>query len=243
MNNDLNIKGRVTDLVRCLLIKGCSLSLPVVIYSPMNLKTKGDNRVCRVGLDMDDVLMNFVGAFCDWHNKQFGTSLIREDVTSFQLEVLSHDRQEIIECIRRFYGSPEHKAALPHSKAVEVVQKLQTSMEVFVVTSRPETAAPETYSWLKKHFPGLVNRVYFTRESLYTEQKISKSEVCRQLALDIFVDDAPQYIEDVSRTVPKPLLFDSPWNRDFTPNACNIQRVYGWDEVLHHINLLNDKTE
>jgi uncharacterized HAD superfamily protein len=39
-----------------------------------------------IGIDLDDVLLNFNDAFLDFHNSTYSTSNKREDITSFYLE-------------------------------------------------------------------------------------------------------------------------------------------------------------
>ncbi len=75
-----------------------------------------------IGLDFDDVLMEFNGALCLFHNAQYGTSLTRADITSHHLkETWGCTQEEVIRRVNEFYRSLEHDLASPVVGAVEVL--------------------------------------------------------------------------------------------------------------------------
>lgn len=54
--------------------------------------------------------------------------------------------------------------------------------------------------------------------------------MCKEENVDLFIDDAPHYIEDFSRIGIKCLLFDRPWNH-VQIDGPNVKRVKNWKEI------------
>ena len=186
-----------------------------------------------IGVDLDDVLMDFNTGLCTFHNARYGTSLVRENLISYALEeTWGCDREEAVRRVREFYHSSEHFTTQPILGAVEVIRELQDAgRTIAVITSRPESISIQTYSWLERHFPSLVGNVHFASHFFHQETKITKVEICQKLGIEIFIDDAPFHVESVATVVGQVLLFDAPWNRGCDFTLPNIQRVDSWDEI------------
>ena len=193
-----------------------------------------------IGLDLDDVLMDFNAGLCVFHNARYGTSLVREDITSYHLEkIWGCSQEEAIRRVSEFYCSFEHYATQPVPGAVEIVKELQDKEKVVIITSRPESVSAQTYTWLKKHFPFLTGNVHFTAHFFHKETIVTKREVCQKLGVGVFVDDAHFHAEDVATIVEQVLLFDTPWNRSQKLVLPNIRRVHSWNEI--HALLTKEK--
>jgi len=186
-----------------------------------------------VGVDFDDVLMDFNGALCLFHNSRYGTTLSRSDIKSYFLEkTWGCSREEAVKRVSDFYWSVEHDTALPVTRAVEVLQSLQESVSFTIVTSRPESVSTQTLNWLNKYFSGLFEEVRFTSHFFHEEGLMTKGEVCREIGIKFFIDDAPFHIDDVASEVETALLFDTPWNQEHNSTFPNVSRVQSWSEIL-----------
>ncbi|OGZ15281.1 MAG: hypothetical protein A3J08_00665 [Candidatus Lloydbacteria bacterium RIFCSPLOWO2_02_FULL_51_11] len=185
-----------------------------------------------IGLDFDDVLFDFNAGLCGFHNKRYGTSLVKEKITSYLLgDIWGCDLEESVRRINEFYRAPEHAATQPVAGAVEVVGELWRDNRLVVITSRPESVRRETLAWLERWFPFLVGNVHFATHFFHKEGSETKGEICRTLGVDIFVDDAPFHMEDISSVVSQVFLFDAPWNQGYTPTSPTIRRVRSWSEI------------
>jgi uncharacterized HAD superfamily protein len=186
-----------------------------------------------IGLDFDDVLLDFHKAFYDYHNPLYGTNLCREQMTTYHIEdILGIPRSELEERIVNFYHSDHHDNADPVPGAYEAVRKLCTNNHCVIITSRPDHIKERTLSWLERHFGGLFKHVYFTNQFVGRDGvKKTKSEACTELGVEVFVDDNHAYAVDVANGGKKALLFDAPWNRLADPHP-NITRVHSWDHIL-----------
>lgn len=187
----------------------------------------------RVGVDLDDVLIDCVPALCEFHNRQYGTNFRRADVRSFHLhEVWGCSTEEVTRCIGEFYGSPEHAKATPVEGAVAAIRKLQERGELTaVITARAESAREATEALLACCYPSLTSLVTYTNHE-------TKATVCKELDVQVFMDDAGHNAEDVASVVELSLLFDTPWNRKHVPSRPNLRRVYSWQEALAMIDAM-----
>jgi len=79
-----------------------------------------------IGIDLDDVLLDFNTALCEWHNLKYGTSYTRADIFSFDLkDVWKCPQEETNKRIVEFYNSEFHPKALPVPGTVEAIKKLK----------------------------------------------------------------------------------------------------------------------
>ncbi len=183
----------------------------------------------KLAIDHDDVVMGFNAALCCYHNARYGTTLTRADITSYHLkDIWDTTTEEAHRRIFDFYCSKEHEEAEPMPGAKKVIEMLEEHYEIEVITARPERFRPQTLAWLEGHFPQLVDRVHFTNRFGDTGKEILKSEVCARIDAEIFVDDAPMHHEDVARVVPRTILFEAPWNREYAATLPQKQRVRSW---------------
>lgn len=185
----------------------------------------------RVGVDLDDVLIDCNSALCAFHNRRYGTNYRRADVYSFHLhELWGCSTKEVTRRIDEFFNSPEHARAAAMDGAVAAIRKLQERGELTVViTARNESARKVTEALLACHHPTLIDLVTYTNHE-------TKATICQELGIQVFVDDASHNAEDVAPFVELSLLFDAPWNQTYVPSRPNIRRMHSWQEVLATID-------
>ena len=156
----------------------------------------------RVGVDLDDVLSDLISELICTHRVLTGACLTREQATGwsvFPAEV--HDRVRA-----EGYG---RLTVLPGAR--EFMEWLRPRHGVFIVTYRNEAARAVTRQWLDTHFTGLYDDVRFTGGS--------KVNACRELRLDLLIDDSCHQLPDVTRCLGIPgILMDTPMNRHLADN-------------------------
>jgi len=186
----------------------------------------------RYGFDLDDVILNFMESFRVFHNENYGTSHELEDYTDFHLENIIDNctGEEMRNRIDIFYNSHEHKNAEPIHGALEVLKKLSEKYELIIITAKPEELREQTISWLDTHLPNIFSEVVFTNHFQGAGQKRSKGDVCLELGIEAFVDDAIHNAENVASAGVPVLLLDAPWNRKFEETEY-IKRVHNWEEI------------
>ena len=56
---------------------------------------------------------------------------------------------------------------------------------------------------------------------------------------DYFIDDNPQMVQDIQEYPEKRLLlFDRPWNRNYSFDSCKIVRVFDWNDIYNYLMFL-----
>ncbi len=185
----------------------------------------------RLGVDFDDVLFGFVEGWCAFHALHYGTTTTREDIHTYYMEELygiSHE--EMATRINHFHETSYHAAMKPIAGAFEALLALSDQWEPLIVTARPLARKHLTLELLARHAPSLLDSVHFCG-SMAPGVRVSKADTCRELDIEVFIDDAAHNIEDVAPVVRLALLLDAPWNRSYEPVHSNIVRVHTWAEV------------
>ena len=188
-----------------------------------------------IGFDLDDILLNFQDTLRGYHNIQYGTNLKREDDKVWNLwERWGCTPEDSKQRVFDFYEHEMHLNALPMPGSVEGINILKKNHQLFVITARPESIKGKTLKWLDKYFPQVFQQGVFTNLFYGDGNKRKKSEVCKELGIEIFVEDAMHNAEDLAEAGIPILLLDAPWNQSEVKPP--ITRVYSWDEIMERLN-------
>lgn len=169
----------------------------------------------KVAVDFDGVLVDMFGeAWLPRYNAAYNDVLTREQVTNWDWEV--HTKPECGKKGIYALRSPDMYANLtPISGAVEGVRKLaEAGHDLFVVTYDSEGFREAKVALLERHFDGLFNHVYVTRDK-------------SQVPMDVLIDD---YHLNCVRVKCPSLMFDYPFNRHRRLPE-RVRRVSGWRAV------------
>jgi uncharacterized protein len=195
-----------------------------------------------IGFDLDDVLFNLMDPLCQWHNWAHDTSHTRDDYSSFDLhKVWMCEGAEARSRVWNFYQSEQYRRAFPVEGAIDALREIKKDFSCVIVTARPESMEEETRAWLDVHFPGVFDEVCFTNHFHGDGIKRSKSSVCLELGVSIFIEDALHNAHDIAGAGIPVLLFDTPWNKEEVPPP--IIRVSSWEEIIEHIRDINGKNK
>jgi len=190
----------------------------------------------RIGVDLDDVLLDLNPALCEYHNSRFGTAFTPEDVTDYDLwNLWNCTKKEAFRRVDDFFESPEHLGAVAVSGAREAVPILADRYDLFLITAKPERLRDMTGKWISENFPGMFQEMRFTggygREP---GNSVKKSEVCLELGIRTFIDDAIGNARDLAPHVDRIFLLDAPWNRESCEHPA-VTRVFSWDDIIRHL--------
>jgi uncharacterized protein len=191
----------------------------------------------NIAIDLDDVTVQLTVDLTKEYNRQFNTSFTQEDHTVFDLsKVWKCSPEDMMEFVYSFYRSPIMKSLPPVPGAVEGITALSKHNSVCFITSRPEFTKQLTLDWLHTHFPKQDMPVYFTNQfALAHDNKVKKSDICKQMGVEVIIEDGPAYAVDCSENNIIVFLIDRPWNQSVEEND-NIIRVKTWKEVLSNLN-------
>lgn len=189
-----------------------------------------------IGLDFDDVLVDFNESIRLFHNNIYGTSYEYKDVIKYDLGLLwKCSPNEIVARIHDFYNSEFHINTPPIEGAIEALRILSKENILVVITSRPESVRKVTLELLEKYFSMQFGEIHFLdfHQGGLARRK-TKGEMCVEAGVEIFVEDVLQNAVTISNKGIPTLLFDRPWNQEKEPS--NITRVFGWNDVLEQIH-------
>ncbi|MDO5375221.1 MAG: 5'(3')-deoxyribonucleotidase [Staphylococcus rostri] len=165
-----------------------------------------------IGIDMDEVLADTMGAILDEFNRRTQLGVTVEQITGRKIYDMMLEHAVIVRDILAedgFFGR------LPVIKdAQEVVEKLNEHYDVYIVTAAMDvpTSFHDKYEWLRKYFPFLDPQhfVFCGRKNI--------------AATDYLIDDNPKQLGIFKG---KPLMFSAPHNHGNT----DFERLNNWREV------------
>ena len=182
----------------------------------------------KLGIDFDDVLIEYLKHLFDFHNKTYGTTLTKEDHAVWDLHTTWNVTEE--EAIRRnneFVSSEDHKDISPKGDAVSVLKHLSEKFELIIITARDKSLREPAHHLIEKHFGPIFSSVHFLYEDGVKTN--TKGALCKDLDIDFFIDDSTTNIENTLEAGITSFLFDAPWNKEF--NDPRAKRVYSWKEI------------
>jgi uncharacterized protein len=179
----------------------------------------------RIGIDIDGVISNFVGAFIPLAERQYGISLRDKDIYVHDLYlVLGVREEEAMGLIRQAIESDPQ----PYEGAIETLRELCERHHVILMTARPKDLMSVTTDWLTRW------KVSF-HDLIHLDEGL-KHEA--DLGLDLIVDDHLREAFGFIDKVPHIVIFDRPWNHTLNLGRL-FERVTDWNELLLLIRRLS----
>jgi uncharacterized HAD superfamily protein len=191
----------------------------------------------KIGVDLDDVLCDFVPAMFRFHNKTYGTHLTRkafsEDIHAL-FEVIADNTEDAIKKVEAFYRSDEFMKLKPIEGARENLLKIKSAgHKPVVITARPSHLKDHTEKWLGEHFKDIFEEIHFADKAVH-DRGWSKSEMCKRLEIHTHIDDFLMFAEDCAKHGINVFLLDKPWNQ-MEKLEEKIRRVFSWDEISEQL--------
>ena len=194
----------------------------------------------NIGLDIDDTLTNShenrlaYGQKFDYE-KLSGKNLInpygRDTIEIFNWSEKNDFRLWFEEGL---YEAEKNYPPRPFAK--QVINDLwQDGHKIFIISSRNKVWFHEPYEeskeWLEK------NEIKY--DQLFVEVE-DKAKLCKELDIDVFMDDEPLKCLEVANVGVKTFIYDNIFNKDF--RDVRIKHIYTWIQFYHEIkNKLKNK--
>lgn len=197
----------------------------------------------NLGLDMDDILAEFVDGFLQFHNDLYGTTVRKKEMFTYHFEdVVGITKDQIEERLLQFYTTDYFQNIKPVSGAEKGIDELAQSHELAVITARPYIIRLETERWLNQYFSNCFASIDLTNQFQYRDQgnKRKKSEVGKERGIQMMVEDNPKHADDCASQGIPVLLLDYPWNQTVELPE-NIKRVHSWREIVEEIERYEKK--
>lgn len=191
----------------------------------------------RIGVDMDDVLMEFNHAFYAFYNRKHGTNFDPKDQKTFTVrDLLGCTQEEEWNCVNEFYDSVDHHQTVPVVGAIEALSDLK-KYDLVLISARPSRVMDSVQKWLMLHFPDCFSQVILTDQyQLGNDPRKTKGEIAKELGIQVFVEDSFSNAKEIcARGIPVVLL-DRYWNQGEAPEG--VYRVHSWAEAQKTIESL-----
>ena len=175
----------------------------------------------HIGWDLDDVTTNLTEELLKLYNLRSGGGHRAEDAGDW-----SFFPEEVHEEMRAG-GYPG--LGLKESARSALSELKARGDRVSIITYREPRHREETEMWLEEQVPGLYDGVYLAGGS--------KAAICKEIGVDVLVDDSPRQVLDAAREGIHAILFATCMNRGFEDTDL-IHTARGHREVLELIDLL-----
>jgi len=183
----------------------------------------------HLAIDMDDVVLAFVGGVCDSLSRDYGVRVTAADIVDWDMSKVLNPLigEDWWDWMRRHVHLWGEKFK-PVVGALGGIQRLRAAGHYLeLVTSKPDWAEAQVWVWLGRYRPA-VHRVTVIGMG---ERKVDRTEA------DVIIDDKPencfQFVEDGRQA----LLFDRSHNQDVELRP-GMDRVMNWRSMPTALELL-----
>lgn len=187
-----------------------------------------------IAFDCDDVLVPTSYKLLEAYNIEHGTQV---DLRYLYEEHVSWgvSKSEAVERVLDLHRRRVVAGAVPMSEVIDEVNRLANAgHELHVITGRHEFQFEDTMLQLNTYFPGVFKTVEFT--SYFGHSARGKGDVCRQLGVDIFIDDHIYHCNRVAQAGVATILYGNyPWNSACSSLADGIRRAQTMREVRKEV--------
>jgi len=186
----------------------------------------------KIGIDIDDVIVDFCLPFAKFHNDKYGTNWSKENLNTYRLEDLTGDTwDEMQRKMDLFVEEADFFNKKVDSEIVESIKTLAKEHEIYIITGRPDHYRDDTIKWAQENLNGLYKEIFF----VYGEvEKVDKWQFCVNHGIEVIIEDLPEFAIKCNEAEISVLLFDHPWNQGITGK--NIKRVKSWPQIVESLN-------
>ena len=183
----------------------------------------------KVGIDVDDVLMDTTAAWLQVHNEITGDNVTPDDVKSWDIaQYISKGSRETLFNILRQNEFWKNVGAVNDS--ITYLWKLiaeheDSEIDVYIATATYPDTAGAKIKRLLQHFPYI------------DERKVVMTASKGVLNIDLLVDDNPENLCSMPSGCVK-ILFDRPHNRWCNESGIGAIRAHNWKEVYDYITTI-----
>jgi len=194
----------------------------------------------RIYSDFDDVICETAQALSVLAKGMFGRDVPYENIEFFNLQkAFSLTDEEINRLMARAHETDFLVDLKPIPGAVTGVQALSAAgHEVIIVTGRQSLCHEGTSQWLRDHGLGHLEIVYvdkYRRAPATLPPGVPKMltiDELHRLHFDVAIDDSPTALDLLAhRTQCHIIVFDRPWNRQYT-GVPHLRRAFTWQDIL-----------
>lgn len=184
----------------------------------------------KIGVDIDDVLVECQQAFLAWLKKEKDLHFDFESLTDYYIQDwLDADEQVAQDYLDEFYTSGAFSSLPFLPQAKQALETLQKSHDVVLITSRGPSLADTTRRFFEDSFDEWNLPIFHSGDVVEGNKK--KADICLDEGVEIMVEDNGHFAQEIAQKNITVFLIDKPWNRE-CPLHEHIRRVHHWEEIL-----------
>jgi uncharacterized HAD superfamily protein len=192
----------------------------------------------KIACDIDEVVVEWVRGYFEFVRKRGVKRVDYEDIFCFDLcEVLGIDKKWSYDLADEFYLTEEFENIDLVEGAVRGVRKLSDEHDFYFITARPKSVFKKTRDFVFGNFGVMGHRVISSGD-VFLEQGWTKDKICREMGVDLIIEDNEKYSLVYAKNGLRVLLLDKPWNRGVEHE--NIFRCMNWDDILKKVEELRN---
>jgi len=199
-------------------------------------------RPARIGVDIDGVMLDVIAPLLKVYNRRNGTRYAKNDITDYPLtRLFGSDSEARIKFVLDFFRTPEFRNIRPVPGAQRGIAALGKKAILISLTSRSVDAIEkETRNQILRYFPNAFSEIRFTSDLTSNSKGEGKAGVCRNMDIDIMIDDSFEYAATCAKQRVKVILLDCPWNREWNhgPLPQNVYRARNWPQIVRKVDEL-----
>ena len=189
----------------------------------------------KIGIDLDNVLVDYMGGFCRFYNNKEGTNFSINDFESYNIwKTIGGGMWRTIRLVKEFYHSDFFDEIELIDGAEEGLRELSREHSPSVITARFKYYKEKTERFFDERLADIDLRCFFTG---FINPKRRKLKVCKREGIDLMVEDNVGCALAIAKKGIPVLLFERPWNKNGKSEGLheNITPVKNWDKILGEI--------
>ncbi|NPE27187.1 hypothetical protein HNV12_04265 [Methanococcoides sp. SA1] len=249
--------GMDVDFARVPILNLKSKEVKILDFSGNDeiLWEKGDDLVCelcgeeksvenkkkiKIAIDIDEVLAEQLESVVEFYKQETGVFIPKEKFSSYNWwETWGISKEEAIGVDGRFKESDMFESLRVVEGSIEAIEKLNKDNSLVVITARPSDFENKTLGWLGENYGDSFDEVLHSSDfHVENGEQKSKVEFCKDLGVDLIIEDNLEYSLKCAEGGIKVLLLDKPWNQGDLHE--NIFRCGDWGEILKKVEVLKN---
>jgi len=200
-----------------------------------NQKNSGFKNKFNIGIDLDDVVFEFVNTLIKNYRIKHSKNINYEDVFTYHFsKVFNHTDENMNKIIDNIFDNEKIRNMDLCDNAYESIKELSEENNLYFITSRFNNIEA-TLESLDKNFRGLYSETIFSSNPYVKTPGKSKGEICEEYKIDFMIEDSKEHAIDCAERGTTTFLLEKPWNKEHTKHN-NIIKVKNWKEVLDNIH-------
>ena len=184
-------------------------------------------RKIRIGIDVDNVIVDFSEQFVIEFNKVTGKNIIRDDITEWSVtELFSNLYDDVDEAlVLDILNRPSIALEAPYKESArETLIKMSKNknIEIVIITALHDELIEYRKFWFKKEFPNLNYELHFEQ---------NKSNVHLNNPIDYIIDDGLHNLDNLSKYIAKEncICIEEPYNINSEyPTVKTLEEAYNY---------------